>query len=95
MASLIRCPHCGLRPREEFTIRGSVPGARPAGTDDPSGAEWMDYVHLRDNPKGVVREHWYHGSGCGRWLEVARHTVSHAVLGVEDVQAGAAEAARP
>ena len=25
MASLIHCPHCGTRPKEEFTIKGDAP----------------------------------------------------------------------
>jgi len=86
MASLIDCPHCGTRPREEFTIRGAVVGPRPDPSADPAGAEWLDYVYLRDNPKGTVREHWYHGSGCARWLVVTRSAVNHAVTQVVDVQ---------
>ena len=48
MASLIRCPHCGPRPREEFTIRGAAL-KRPA--PDAPGEDWFAYVYLRDNPK--------------------------------------------
>ena len=29
MASLITCPHCGQRPKEEFTIKGDAGPVRP------------------------------------------------------------------
>ena len=56
MASLITCPHCGVRPKEEFSIRGDASPVRPAptATDDA----WNAYVFLRDNPKGRIIEHW-------------------------------------
>ena len=82
MASLITCPHCGRRPVEEFAIRGDATLRRP----DPAASEkaWTDHVFLRENPMGRHREFWHHQSGCRRWLIVARDTVSHAVLSVED-----------
>ena len=82
MASLISCPHCGTRPKEEFTIKGDANLIRPkadAGTED-----WYDYVYLRNNPKGRHKEYWHHTSGCHRWLIVERDTVTHKVHGVSD-----------
>ncbi|MDO9416690.1 sarcosine oxidase subunit delta [Pararhizobium sp.] len=82
MASLISCPHCGPRPKEEFTIRGDASLARPA-----AGAPeevWFSYVYLRDNPKGRHSEHWHHSSGCRRWLVVERDTTSHVIHSVFD-----------
>ena len=32
MASLITCPHCGVRPKEEFSIRGDAVPVRPAAS---------------------------------------------------------------
>jgi sarcosine oxidase subunit delta len=75
-----------MRPKEEFTIRGAVPDNRPAwGTpiDDP---RWFSAVYLRANPRGRLREHWYHGAGCGRWLIVERDNLSHAVYDVADAR---------
>ncbi|MBV0912809.1 sarcosine oxidase subunit delta [Anianabacter salinae] len=72
------CPCCGDRDIREFTYRGAAL-ARPgegAGID-----RWDDYLHLRDNPAGAVRDLWYHGGGCGAWLVVERDTVTHAVDG--------------
>ena len=84
MASLITCPHCGIRPKEEFTIRGDASVVRPA----PSASDeaWHRYVHIRDNPRGRYLEHWHHASGCRRWLVVARDTRDHSILGVELAQ---------
>ncbi|MFF0946732.1 sarcosine oxidase subunit delta [Rhizobium leguminosarum] len=82
MASLISCPHCGARPKEEFSIRGDAGLARPA--PDADAEAWFDYVYLRDNPRGRHSEYWHHSSGCRRWLIVERDTVTHVVHGVRD-----------
>ena len=82
MASLITCPHCGARPKEEFAVRGDASLERPLPGAGPE--VWFDYVYLRVNPKGPHREHWHHASGCRRWLIVERDTVTHAVYGVTD-----------
>lgn len=91
MASLISCPHCGTRPKEEFLIRGDATPVRPA----PMAAEemWHDYAHLRTNPRGRIREHWQHVAGCRRWLVVERDNFTHEVFGVTDA-AKAGEGAR-
>jgi sarcosine oxidase subunit delta len=82
MASLISCPHCGVRPKEEFTIRGDASLTRPAA--DAGADAWYDYVYLRDNPRGRHKEYWHHSSGCRRCLVVERDTVTHAVHTVSD-----------
>ncbi|SEI21000.1 N-methylglutamate dehydrogenase subunit B [Rhizobium tibeticum] len=82
MASLVPCPHCGRRPKEEFTVKGAAI-ARPtsgAGTE-----AWMDYVYLRDNPRGRYEEYWHHTSGCRRWLVVTRDTATHEIEASRDV----------
>ncbi|EJZ19361.1 sarcosine oxidase subunit delta (plasmid) [Rhizobium sp. Pop5] len=82
MASLISCPHCGVRPKEEFSIRGDAGLVRPA--PDAGQDAWFDYVYLRDNPRGRHSEYWHHSSGCRRWLIVERDTITHAVHDVRD-----------
>lgn len=89
MASLVTCPHCGTRPKEEFTIKGAVL-ARPAPEAEP--AAWHDYVYLRDNPRGAYSEYWHHTSGCRRWLVVDRNTASHHITGVRDAWVTGGEA---
>jgi sarcosine oxidase subunit delta len=88
MASLVPCPHCGSRPKEEFTIKGAAL-KRPSPAADP--AEWFDYVYLRDNPRGAYEEYWHHGAGCRRWLVVTRDTASHAVISCHDAAAPPSE----
>jgi sarcosine oxidase subunit delta len=82
MASLIHCPHCGVRPKEEFTVKGDAAAIRPA--PDASDKVWTDYVFLRENPVGRLSELWQHVSGCRRWLVVERDTVTHQVFAVSD-----------
>ena len=90
----IKCPYCGERGNEEFIYHGDAAVARPDGqipdsTDAPAWRAWMDYVYLRDNPAGPLRELWYHASGCHSWLVVTRNVVTHAILAVEPARAGA------
>lgn len=82
MASLIRCPHCGPRPKEEFTIRGAAL-ARPRPDDGPEA--WFRYVYLRENPRGTYEETWHHSGGCRRWLVVTRDTLTHETAAVRDI----------
>jgi len=82
MASLISCPHCGLRPKEEFTIKGA---ALDRPTADAARETWMDYVYLRDNPRGRHDEFWHHTSGCRRWLVITRDTATHEIADSSDV----------
>ena len=84
MASLIPCPHCDLRPKEEFTIKGAAL-SRPA--PDAGADVWFDYIYLRDNPRGAYEEYWHHTSGCRRWLVVNRDTATHEIDTVRDAAA--------
>lgn len=81
MASLIHCPHCGKRPREEFTVRGAAL-SRPAA-DGPDDV-WFEHIYLRDNPMGPHAEFWHHLAGCRRWLVVTRDTLTHQTYAVVD-----------
>ena len=71
----INCPHCGERDSREFTYFGDAKAAR--GSDFAS-------TYLRDNPAGPHKELWQHGLGCRAWLEVERHTTTHALLSVKE-----------
>ncbi|WP_422372530.1 sarcosine oxidase subunit delta [Hoeflea sp.] len=84
MASLVSCPHCGLRPKEEFTIKGAAL-RRPVF--DAASDVWLDYVYLRDNPRGEYEEYWHHTTGCRRWLVVNRNTATHETGTVRDAAA--------
>jgi len=72
------CPYCGVRDEDEFRFGGQSHTTRPDLSC--SDAEWADYLFCRDNPKGVNFERWLHAFGCGRWFNLARHTVTHEIL---------------
>jgi heterotetrameric sarcosine oxidase delta subunit len=81
MASLVTCPHCGARPKEEFTVKGA---ALPRPAPEALQETWFDYVYLRDNPRGAYQEYWHHTSGCRRWLVVSRDTATHEIFDSRD-----------
>lgn len=78
------CPFCGDRDAAEFAYRGDAAPERP----DPAApdAAWIDYVYLRDNPAGAIRELWYHRGGCQGWIVVERDTRTHVVAGATPVR---------
>jgi len=76
----LACPWCGVRDEDEFRCGGQSHVSRPGV--QCSDAEWADYLFNRDNPKGLHYERWLHAYGCGRWFNVARHTVTHDVVAV-------------
>ncbi|MBL8791921.1 MAG: sarcosine oxidase subunit delta [Rhizobiales bacterium] len=78
---LINCPHCGMRPVEEFTFLGDAKPQRPTSNDPSSMDQWFDYVYLRDNPRGKLDEYAHHSGGCRAWLVVTRDTQTHEVHG--------------
>ena len=77
----IECPCCGLRDVSEFSYLGDASLDRPDGMES-SPAAMLDYVYLRDNPAGLHRELWYHGTGCRSWLVVTRDTRNHDIADV-------------
>jgi heterotetrameric sarcosine oxidase delta subunit len=79
---LIPCPWCGPRDEAEFRYGGEAHIARPKDPDALSDAEWADYLFMRRNPKGRLRERWVHGVGCRRWFNLVRDTVSHEIVAV-------------
>jgi methylglutamate dehydrogenase subunit B len=82
----ITCPHCGARDAQEFTYLGDATVKRPETPvdqpiDDAVLDRWHDYVYLRDNPYGVLKEFWYHHGGCHQWLVLARNVRTHDIAG--------------
>ena len=71
------CPLCGPRDELEFSWGGEVT-VRP----DPAqvaDTQWAEYLVMRRNPAGPLRERWCHTYGCGQWFEIERDTVTHRV----------------
>jgi heterotetrameric sarcosine oxidase delta subunit len=85
----IPCPFCGLRDASEFTYLGDASPKRPDTAMASAGidAALYDYVYLRDNPAGPLREYWYHGAGCHSWLVVERDTRTHRIIAASTAQA--------
>jgi sarcosine oxidase subunit delta len=77
---LIQCPWCGERCHTEFTYGGDAQVGRPAAED--SNLAWVDYVYLRENPRGSHAEYWHHVQGCRQWLRVVRDTLTHEIAQV-------------
>jgi sarcosine oxidase subunit delta len=73
----INCPWCGDRAETEFTCGGEGGIVRPTATESLTDEQWGDYVFMRKNPKGEHFEQWRHSSGCGRWFNALRDTVSY------------------
>jgi heterotetrameric sarcosine oxidase delta subunit len=68
----IRCPHCGVRPVEEFRFGGEWPSP-PAELTDPAAVDF-DRAWMFNNVDGEQTERWFHEAGCHRWLTVVRDT---------------------
>jgi heterotetrameric sarcosine oxidase delta subunit len=74
----IPCPYCGVRDEPEFTFGGPSHLTRPPPT--ASDEIWTRYLFTRENPAGINLERWLHASGCGRWFNLARNTITHEIL---------------
>ncbi|GGH21022.1 sarcosine oxidase subunit delta [Alsobacter metallidurans] len=78
---LIRCPVCEMdRPELEFRYGGEAHVARPLDPSSVSDQDWAEYLYFRSNPRGVHAERWRHTSGCGRFFNAIRHTVTDRIL---------------
>ncbi|MBT8418068.1 MAG: sarcosine oxidase subunit delta [Silicimonas sp.] len=80
---IIDHPLLGPRDAAEFVYKGDASLIdRPDGMS-ASDEEMHDYLYLRDNPAGEIRELWYHEQGDRSWLVVTRNTLTHAISKVE------------
>jgi sarcosine oxidase, subunit delta len=78
----IDCPWCGPRHDVEFTYGGEAGIARPKNPSVLSDQEWADYLYMHNNERGVHLEQWCHSSGCRRWFNMARNTITNQILGI-------------
>ena len=85
----IPCPNCGERDQGEFVYRGDASVVRPDPARDGARRAFHEYVHLRPNPAGWHREHWYHEASCRSWIVVERNTLTHEVRGAATAEAHA------
>ena len=90
----IPCPWCGPRDEIEFQYGGQSDIARPGPWQAVGDREWGEYLHTRDNPKGLHRERWLHVHGCRQWFNVVRHTVTHEIVTAHRLDVAPPAAAR-
>ena len=77
---VIHCPYCGARPEIEFSYAGQAHIARPSDPPNITAQQWVDYLYLRTNPRGVHAERWRHVHGCARYFNALRDTTSDQFL---------------
>ncbi len=81
---LINHPHLGPRDAAEFVYLGDASLInRPDWQSENASDEFYEYLYLRDNPAGEIRELWFHEQGDRSWLVVTRNTLTHAITKVE------------
>jgi heterotetrameric sarcosine oxidase delta subunit len=73
----IPCPWCGDRDETEFHYGGQAGISYPADPMARTDEQWAEYVFMRDNPRGWFAERWFHTTGCRRWFNLERHTVTY------------------
>jgi sarcosine oxidase, subunit delta len=76
----IDCPHCGRRAQAEFVFERALDAILPL---DSTLEVAVATLYARKNPKGWSWELWRHSAGCGAWLKLHRHSVSHQIDAVE------------
>lgn len=77
---IIPCPHCGPRDEGEFTYGG--PARAVSLCADTEASQQTLYKGI--NPRGPLRELWFHSSGCEQWITVTRDTATHDFVTEQD-----------
>jgi heterotetrameric sarcosine oxidase delta subunit len=93
---IINHPLLGPRDAAEFVYLGDATLIeRPDWQGDDAADAFWEYLYLRDNPAGEIRELWFHEHGDRSWLVVTRDTVSHEIKSVELARDVALAAGQP
>lgn len=71
MSLRLTCPHCGVRPIEEWVYGEILDGPEPPADRD---AVALDRGFFHTNREGEVDEAWFHAAGCRRWVRMRRDT---------------------
>ncbi|MEU6134815.1 sarcosine oxidase subunit delta [Nocardioides sp. NPDC047086] len=79
---LISCPDCGPRDETEFHYGGQAHVPYPEEPSTLTDEEWGRYLFYRENTKGIFAERWVHSSGCRKWFNVLRDTVTYRIAAV-------------
>lgn len=78
---IINCPLNGPRNAQEFVCGGEVkrPPAQYNPGDEANTRQWVDYVFMEENPRGLIQEWWCHVAS-GYWFIAERDTVTDTML---------------
>lgn len=81
---IINHPLLGPRDAAEFVYLGDASLInRPTSSADDAADQFYEYLYLRVNIAGDMRELWYHEQGDRSWLVVTRNTLTHEISKVE------------
>ena len=81
---IINHPLLGPRDASEFIYLGDASLIdRPDWNSENAAQQFYEYLYLRDNPAGTIRELWFHEYGDRSWLVVTRNTLTHEIVNVE------------
>lgn len=81
---IINHPLLGPRDAAEFVYLGDASLInRPESEANDATEQFYEYLYLRDNPAGEMRELWFHEQGDRSWLVVTRNTLTHEISKVE------------
>ncbi len=81
---IINHPLLGPRDAAEFVYLGDASLInRPDSATSNAAEQFHEYLYLRDNVAGEMRELWYHEQGDRSWLVVTRNTLTHEISNVE------------
>lgn len=83
-APLADAPHPGAAEPVEDATETATQAATDSATEPDAqattdAATWADRLWHRDNPRGLVRERWWHAHGCRLWLTVERDTTTNVI----------------
>ena len=81
---IINLPLLGPRDASEFICLGDASLMdRPDWNSENAAEKFYEYLYLRDNLAGTIRELWFHEYGDRSWLVVTRNTLTHEIIHVE------------
>jgi sarcosine oxidase subunit alpha/sarcosine oxidase subunit delta len=80
MMLLLTCPWCGPRDEAEFRYGGEAGNVLPTDAEEISDRRWAEYLYVRNNPRGPLRERWMHRAGCRQWFTVTRNTATNEIV---------------
>lgn len=81
---IINHPLLGPRDAAEFVYLGDAALMdRPDWQAEDSQQKFHQYLYVRENRAGEMRELWYHERGDRSWLVVTRNTLTHEIVDVQ------------